>query len=500
MKKSSLKVSSDKRFLSDVMDFLPSNCLLDKGITGCGGTTVEINSKRHSIICVPNISLVLNKQSDMVCGVYGKTSIGDIRYYLQNHKGYKKFIVVYDSLPKLLEVIGSSVYNNYFLLIDEYHILFNSYVLRNYAIKRLLNEYRKFDNFCFMTATPLDDLTILKELEDLPIINIEWEAAKKVNIEVENTCFVLSKLKDHITFSFRSDYNLHIFINSMKSISKTISDMNLEDYKIVCSEDSALRYKNLNCVKTVDDIKKINFYTSTCFEGVDIYDPKGKTIIISDSNISTTMLDISTMFVQICGRLRDSVYKNQVTFILNAKNHRYCKYKSYEEFEAVVKEIVRLAQKETENFIFHKDADLRRIELMKYCYETYSSVYLIKDEHDNILYDDNLKKIDLKNFDIVNNVYNSYYTVLDNVNESNLLTVSKTIDHNLGEDQIIKLVRQSFNPDKRYTYDEVIGKVKNILNSFGVFFKRNDIKKYIQLKRIDTHKNGKRVVLYQIIK
>ena len=253
-------------------------------------------------------------------------------------------------------------------------------------------------------------------------------------------------------------------------------------------------------MKTVDDIKKINFYTSTCFEGVDIYDPKGKTIIISDSNISTTMLDISTMFVQICGRLRDSVYKNQVTFILNAKNHRYCKYKSYEEFESEVKEIVRLPQKETENFIFHKDADLKRIELMKYCYETYSSVYLIKDEHNNILYDDNLKKIDLKNFDIVNNVYNSYYTVLDNVNESNLLTVSKTIDHNLGEDQIIKLVRQSFNPDKRYTYDEVISKVKNILNSFGVFFKRNDIKKYIQLKRVDTHKNGKRVVLYQIIK
>ena len=97
MQKQYIKVSSDKRFLSDIMDFLPSNCLLDKGITGCGGTTVEINSKRNSIICVPNISLVLNKQSDTVCGVYGKTSVGDIRYYLQNHKGYKKFVVVYDS-------------------------------------------------------------------------------------------------------------------------------------------------------------------------------------------------------------------------------------------------------------------------------------------------------------------------------------------------------------------------------------------------------------------
>lgn len=69
--------------------------------------------------------------------------------------------------------------------------------------------------------------------------------------------------------------------------------------------------------------------------------------------------------------------------------------------------------------MFHKDADLRRIELMKYYYETYSSVYLIKDEHDNILYDDNLKNRS-KELDIVNNIYSSYYSVLDNVNESNL--------------------------------------------------------------------------------
>lgn len=500
MKKELIKVPSDKRFLSDVMDLLPSNCLLDKGITGCGGTTVEINSQRNSIICVPNISLVLNKQSGDLFGIYGKTSPGNIRHYLDNHKGYKKFIVVYDSLPKLIDIIGRSVYDNYFLLIDEYHILFNSYVLRNSSIKFILNEYNKFKNYCFMTATPLDDMTILKELSDLPVVKINWEAAKTVKIKIENTCFVMNKLKSYINFSLESDHNLHIFINSMKSISKIVRDLNIVDYKIVCSDESISKYKNLNCTKTVDEVRKFNFYTSTCFEGVDIYDPKGKTIIVSDSNISTTMMDISTLFVQICGRLRDSVYKDQVVFIVNANSHRYCKYNSYEEFELEVNETVRLAKKESERFLFNKDLDLRKIEARKYCYETYSSLYLIKDDQDNILYDENLKKIDLKNFDIVNNIYNSFYSILDNVNSTNNIAVSKTINHNLGEDHIIKLIRKSFDPNKRYTYDEVITKTRNILNSFNIFLKKNDIKKYVQFKIIDTTRNGSRVRLYQLIK
>ena len=97
-------------------------------------------------------------------------------------------------------------------------------------------------------------------------------------------------------------------------------------------------------------------------------------------------------------------------------------------------------------------------------------------------------------------MYYSYYTVLDNVKESNLLTVSKTVNHNLGEDQIIKLVKQSFNPDKRYTYDEVMERMRKMVTSFGRPFKQRDLKKYAQFKIIDTSKNGKRTRLYQIIK
>lgn len=92
-----------------------------------------------------------------------------------------------------------------------------------------------------------------------------------------------------------------------------------------------------------EPIKKINFYTATAFEGSDIYDPKGKTIVVSDTNISTSLIDISTLFIQICGRLRDSIYKDQVTYICNTKTHRYLQYKSIEEFTSYEEELQRKA-------------------------------------------------------------------------------------------------------------------------------------------------------------
>lgn len=54
-------IKVDSRFLSEVMTELPSNVLLNKGITGCGGTYVELNSKRNSLVLVPTIELAKNK-------------------------------------------------------------------------------------------------------------------------------------------------------------------------------------------------------------------------------------------------------------------------------------------------------------------------------------------------------------------------------------------------------------------------------------------------------
>lgn len=73
-----------------------------------------------------------------------------------------------------------SNYSEYFLLIDEYHLLFNDYSLRTDAIMFLLQNFKKFKNWAFLTATPLKQEFILKELKDVNQINYIWEKAVPV--------------------------------------------------------------------------------------------------------------------------------------------------------------------------------------------------------------------------------------------------------------------------------------------------------------------------------
>lgn len=64
-------------------------------------------------------------------------------------------IGTYDCIVRFMSVVSN--YDDYFLLVDEYHLLFNLYGYRDRAINGILHNFSKFKNFCFMTATPLRD-------------------------------------------------------------------------------------------------------------------------------------------------------------------------------------------------------------------------------------------------------------------------------------------------------------------------------------------------------
>ena len=165
------EIITDATYLSQVLTELPSRTLLNKGVTGCGGTYVELHSPRNSVILVPTIELAKNKyQSDFLI-VYGKTRNEDVSAYIKSDIPYKKIIGTYDCLSRLLNIDKNIV--DYFLLVDEYHILFNSYSFRNEPIQFLLNNYNRFKDYCFMTATPLDENIILEEIKHLPKLNIK---------------------------------------------------------------------------------------------------------------------------------------------------------------------------------------------------------------------------------------------------------------------------------------------------------------------------------------
>jgi len=161
------------------MQEIPVNCIFDKGITGCGGTELALSNNKNTIIAMPYVSLVQNKvlqekHKDKVLGVYGKVAQEDIEHYLLTH-GVKKIALTYDSLPRFIntcEAFNIDVFNTFFLLVDEWHILFNSYVFRKDAITNLLNLASKFKEVTYMTATPIEEKYMLKELKHLPITEI----------------------------------------------------------------------------------------------------------------------------------------------------------------------------------------------------------------------------------------------------------------------------------------------------------------------------------------
>ena len=82
-------------WLSEVMEEIPTNTILNKVMTGCGATTLEINAARHSIIIEPNVPVIIGKKAhDFLFAVYEGTTREDVKAYLAGEEdGYRKIII-----------------------------------------------------------------------------------------------------------------------------------------------------------------------------------------------------------------------------------------------------------------------------------------------------------------------------------------------------------------------------------------------------------------------
>lgn len=325
------------KYLSNVLNELPKNCLFDKGKVGCGGTTLAIESKEPYIVCVPFQSLVKNKIAQYpndrytgeLLGVLEGVTDYDIKRYLKR-VDLPKIIVTYDSLPKVLRVVNPEDYN---LLVDEYHILLTQYAFRSEAIDGVLKNFKRFKNYCFMTATPIEEEFILPELRGIRVERYDWDDTLNIQVttvKCENVKASTCKLINSF-LSGKVEGNAYIFVNSVKFIKEIVKGLKLssENTRVIYS-----RFNNTNVGiprgEVNDAPKKINLLTSTCFEGCDIYDEEGKTFIVSDEHKTHSLIDISTSVQQIAGRIRNSKYTGIIYHLYN--NTRWSDL-SFEEFK-----------------------------------------------------------------------------------------------------------------------------------------------------------------------
>lgn len=342
-----------------------------------------------------------------------------------------------------------------------------------------------------MSATPLNELCILKELEEIPKLTLEWKNSVSVKLDIVDTYYTMRNLKNLIQSD--DSVNWHIFLNSVKSIRDFIEQNQISDYRVICSKASRKNFKKLKFASSKDSVAKYNFYTSCSFEGCDIYDPNGKTVIVCDTNIATTILDISTLIRQICGRLRDSIYKDQVTLILNTSKHRYAGVSEWR-FSTDLKNNIALGKRCEEQFNEAEDFD-KRLELRKYNAEVFNSFYVNMVDN-RLFYDDNLRKMDEYNYHLVSEVYNSSITVLSECK-------SNSLDAEIKSDSAITVpewILENLNDDW-YTSEELESIFTPIFEEHGLFYNsqysiNTYFPKYLK-KRIA--KNGERKIYYRFL-
>ena len=106
------------------MTEIPTGYVFNKGITGCGATTLAIKQPGNTILAMPYRGLVENKAASNkeLLGIHGEMEReSEIIKYIQSHDQLK-IATTYDSLPVVCDTLiaqGQDPYKNCFLFVDE---------------------------------------------------------------------------------------------------------------------------------------------------------------------------------------------------------------------------------------------------------------------------------------------------------------------------------------------------------------------------------------------
>ena len=355
-------VKTDKRYLSEVFNELPKG-VINKKLADVGGTYLAASCNFNYIIVCPTRDLVDSIEADKnnkypIFKCYGGTKQAEFNKYCKSNT-IKKIAVTYDSFIKLTNWIDTP--NDYRVLVDEYHLLLQNMGFREEAINNLFNTINKYDYISYITATPFDCKYEIKQLRELDHYEIEWEREIKINtVRLKSpspvkaiTKIIQEFLKDDL-FAPNNEgeptkvKELYIFMNSVTSIRQVCDTLDLkeDDVKICCAN----RIRNRKLIDKYDissvtsPNKRINFFTSKCFQGCNLFTNNGLIIVVSDANRESMVTDLTSDLVQIAGRLRDNneyhnCFRNFLIHIYSTKSD----IMSDEEFEEMMNEKVEQA-------------------------------------------------------------------------------------------------------------------------------------------------------------
>lgn len=356
-------IDKSSKKLSNLFTDFPDNCYINKSITGCGGTTLTLRNNVNYLILVPYVNLLQSKLKDNpnynILPVFGESNNEEIIDYLKSDSKPKKIICTYDSLIRLLKIPEFDP-KKFKLLVDEAHTLVNLGNFKAQVCENVLLNYHKFKSYVFLTATPTKRAYFPDKISHLPLVELKWgdvtavkfavnRSVKSMNTDIAALC------AEYFLGQREKNENAHIFYNSVAEIALVIKKLRnhcddivtRDDIRIICSPTEknekalqsrlGLAWGRVDSIN--DDVKKINFYTSTAFEGADVYDEHGQTYIVINGVRDTTKVDFHVLVPQICGRIRDTIYNDSITLFVG--NLPESAQLSKEEWEKLIQDRIK---------------------------------------------------------------------------------------------------------------------------------------------------------------
>lgn len=307
-------------FLSDVMDELPYNAYINKGVTGCGGTTLALTNDIPYVIAVHSVAMVKNKVQQLphVVGVTSETTDEELQGAF--FKNAKKYIVTYDSLPRLCKYINPQDYN---LLVDEVQVLIRyAGVFKIKVCNDLINRTQNFKTVSYLTATPTPLEYLPEAMQDLDYVEYKWEDAVKPIVRHQhiNKQFNVNVISYILDKYFNTNTDIFVFYNSVSNVATTIKKLMKADDTITMSniniffaesdDNTNMFHKHLGksfryAVPLKGSERRINFVSSMGFEGIDFYNKAVSVLVVSDAKYKSMRYDVSIDIPQIVGRFRN---------------------------------------------------------------------------------------------------------------------------------------------------------------------------------------------------
>ena len=374
MDKVILKVPAGINYISDWKDyqFPKGQCIVNKGVTGCGYTEMCLTNSKNVVLCSPRKMLLENKRDQHVKDLnilylenkYTFTPnsseesyfefISDFENRILQHIVYcagkglpVKFMITYDSSKYLIDYLSRlNSLGNYYFIADEQQSIFTDSFLKAEVENDFLENIVRCPNVIYLSATPMLDsyLEQMDEFKNLPYYQLDWSesgAIENIVIKRKRVRSLGEQLYKIIDDYKKQKFPIYIdskgniiksneavfYVNSIGQIISAILCRGLkpEDVNILCSNTDENRLKIRQKLGKDFKVGKIplrgeqhkmfTFCTSTVYVGADFYSPCASTFVFADPNLSCLALDISLDLPQIMGRqrLKENPFKNIVS-------------------------------------------------------------------------------------------------------------------------------------------------------------------------------------------